>query len=470
MANNARTAEDLERKYDFASLSGLSKNIKMNEKSITKVNAELYNFITSATSQIANLNSQLDGKISTWYYSGEPTLNNLPANEWITEDDKLIHTGDLYYDKTTGYAYIFEYVNTAYKWSRIKDEDIAQAMSLANSAQDTADNKRQVFMVQPTTPYSCGDLWISSNEIYICQVERLTGDFNEGDWINNLKYTDNTYAQAIVNELGGTTTEVLEGTVTQYTKSWVKYTDLATGGSTVINGSNITTGTINTDNVTIGNGNVQLDEEGLKLSNGAKVVGENGLMNTYIFTTKDFEFCGFVGDDPMGWDNTSVSKEGISVLFSIPEGLNIISAKVILFHVPVYWGGETYAGDDEALESFTVWGYCKNLKLYKANNINNRKYNAYLNSEYYEANTTEYVEINQAFGTNGWTSTEPNDTTHNTEKVISMDVKDSISTGLNEFKIQPGDEATPSVATKEVLRATAMVYIMIKIDGYMSYE
>ena len=259
MANNVRTVEDLERKYNFSSLLGLSKNVKMNKESITKVNNELYNFVISATNRIDDLNTQIDGKISTWYYSGEPTLSNYPASEWTEDDDKLAHKGDLYYDKLTGYTYIFEYVDSVYKWSRVKDEDIVDAMSLANSAKDTADNKRQIFIVQPTTPYSCGDLWISSNEIYICQIERLTGDFDAGDWINNLKYTDNTYAQAIVDELGGITTKVLEGTVTQYTKNWVKFTDLATGGSTIINGSNITTGQINTDNVTIGNGKVQLD-------------------------------------------------------------------------------------------------------------------------------------------------------------------------------------------------------------------
>ena len=57
---------------------------------------------------------------------------------------------------------------------------------------------------------------------------------------------------------------------------------MATGGSTTINGSNINTGTINTDNVTIGNGNVQMTKEGIKLKNGAKVIGENRI-NEYLF-------------------------------------------------------------------------------------------------------------------------------------------------------------------------------------------
>lgn len=466
MANNVRTAEDLERKYNFSELIGLSKNVKMNEKSITKVNNELYNFAKSTTSQIEELNTQVDGKISTWYYSGEPTLNNSPTNEWTTDEEKSTHTGDLYYDRATGYAYIFEYVNSAYKWTRVQDEGIAQAMSLANSAKDTADNKRQVFIVQPTTPYSCGDLWIKENEIYICQVERLTGDFVEGDWINDLKYTDNTYAQAIVDELGGSTTTVLEGTVTQYTKSWVKFTDLATGGSTVINGANITTGTINTDNVTIGNENVVIDEEGMKLKNGAKVVGENGLMNTYLFTNgSSFEMCGYLSDDPSGMSAATARKRGVKVVFNVPEGLNITSAKLIVYHAPVYWewlNDVTYEGEYS-------WGYCRGLKVYKATNINNRKYLASISSEYYETDTTEYTEISGALGASGWTPTVPNNTTHKTETKTTVDIKGSIVSGLNELLIQPGDAISGVVQPSYICERTAFVYAMLKIDGYMSY-
>lgn len=462
MANNARTPEDLERKYNFASLLGLSKNVKMNEKSITKVNNELYNFVESTASQIKDLNAQVDGKISTWYYSGEPKLNNSPANEWATDEEKSAHTGDLYYDRATGYTYIFEYVNSAYKWSRVKDEDIVEAMSLANSAKDTADNKRQIFTVQPTTPYACGDLWIKENEIYICQVERLEGDFTEGDWINDLKYTDNTYAKAIVDELGGSTTTVLEGTVTQYTKSWVKFTDLATGGSTVINGANITTGTINTDNVTIGNGNVQLDDEGLKLSNGAKVVGENGLMNTYLFTSQEsFGMCGYEGSDPTGWDNESVSKLKQKILFYIPEGLNITSAKLILTHAPVRW---------QYTDGSSIWGYCRKLKAYKATNINSKIFDAFFASEYSDVDNTIYTEISGALGTNGWTPSVPSNSSHNTETKESIDIKNSISSGLNEIAIQPADEpASQTWSGSEIALRTAFVYAMLKIDGYMSY-
>ena len=41
MANNPRTTTDLERKYNFYSLLGLNKNIRLNEKSIIQMQNEL---------------------------------------------------------------------------------------------------------------------------------------------------------------------------------------------------------------------------------------------------------------------------------------------------------------------------------------------------------------------------------------------------------------------------------------------
>lgn len=462
MANNARTTTDLERKYDFKSLFGMAKNVKMNNESITKVNNELLKFIDTTTGHFETLDSQIDGKISTWFYSGEPTLANLPASEWKTEEDKSEHIGDVYYDKLTGYTYIFEY-DENYKWIRVKDEDIAAAMSLANSAQDTADNKRQIFMQQPIPPYSCGDLWISSNEIFICQIERLEGNFNSGDWINNLKYTDNTYAQAIVDEIGGTTTEVLSGTVTQYTKNWVKFTDLATGGSTTINGSNIKTGTIDTDNVTIGNGNVLMNKEGIKLKNGAKVIGENGLMNTYLFTNNTgFEICGYEGDDQFGGAETTVHRKGVKLLFNIPEGLNIVSAKLILHHAPVEWSWV----DDIEGPGWNI-GYSRELKVYKADNVNSRHYSAGYLSEYFKTTDSIYSEITDALGQNGWTPQSAY--LQITESKISEDIKDKLTIGLNELLIQPGQEITTPLSPGFICAKTGFINVMLKIDGYMSY-
>ena len=219
-----RTAKDLEKKYNLASLLGLSKNIEINRQGMQKVENELHNFIISTTGDIQDLQSQIDGKVTTWYYEGEPTLDNEPANSWNTEELNE-HIGDLYYDKATGYSYIFQY-DTEYHWEKIEDADVIEALAIANAAKDTADSKRHVFVIEPTTPYDTGDLWINNNEIFICQVSRKTGEFNSNDWINSLKYTDDTVAYAIREELNtfiaATVADIeklqnqIDGTITTY--------------------------------------------------------------------------------------------------------------------------------------------------------------------------------------------------------------------------------------------------------------
>ena len=64
--------------------------------------------------EIENLEGLIDGKIVTWFYSHIPTLENLPASEWTTEDIPK-HKNDLFYDTTPGLAYRFEGSNAVYK-------------------------------------------------------------------------------------------------------------------------------------------------------------------------------------------------------------------------------------------------------------------------------------------------------------------------------------------------------------------
>ena len=206
--NGVRTAQDLERKYNFSSIK---KSIEQTELGLTKINSELDNFIISTVDTIDNMQSQIDGNITTYYYSGVPTLSNLPASEWTTNEEKNRHLGDLYYDKNTGYAYRFYYdsENLIYGWTKLTDSDVTEALSLANAAKDTADGKRRVFTSQPIPPYDNGDLWFNNEEIYICQVARQTGSYIENDFIIATKYTDDTYAEGLNDSI-----TVLSGEVT----------------------------------------------------------------------------------------------------------------------------------------------------------------------------------------------------------------------------------------------------------------
>ena len=150
---------------------------------------------------IKDLQNQADGAIETWFYEGEPTLNNLPAVDWTTNEIKKIHVGDLYYDQITGFAYRFTRYNddvNPYAWNRIKDNDIVKALEAANNAQVTADGKMKIFYNTKPTDYQVGDVWILPADTIINGVQYYKGDiltatvksteFNEKHWTKKVRY------------------------------------------------------------------------------------------------------------------------------------------------------------------------------------------------------------------------------------------------------------------------------------------
>jgi hypothetical protein len=158
---------------------------------------EYNNFVNTIYAQdIDNLQFQIDGNITSWFYDGEPTLANNPAVNWTTNDDKDVHLGDLYYDNLTGYAYRFRLNNTVYEWFRITDTDVTKALADAAKAQDTADSKRRGFRTTPIPPYDIGDIWSEGvdGDLKVCVVARASGSYTPTDWELATKYTDDTVA------------------------------------------------------------------------------------------------------------------------------------------------------------------------------------------------------------------------------------------------------------------------------------
>lgn len=147
---------------------------------------------------VANLQSQIDGQIETWYYDYEPTLYNAPASSWTTEAERARHEGDLYYWKSKGYSYRFFKDGYTWKWQLITDSDITKALQEASKAQDTADAKRRVFVSTPYPPYDKGDLWTqgASGDIMTCVNGRQSGSYSSADWEKLNKYIDQAAANA----------------------------------------------------------------------------------------------------------------------------------------------------------------------------------------------------------------------------------------------------------------------------------
>ena len=183
---------------DSVQVKGKDVNAIAKEKAETEVN----NFISNTyTTDINNLQSQIDGQIETFFYDYEPTLQNIPASEWTTNEERKKHEGDLFYWKSKGYAYRFMQDGATWKWQLVQDTDITLALAAAEKAQDTADHKRRVFVVQPEPPYDIGDLWTQgkTGDLMRCKVARASGSYSASDWEKASKYTDDSSLDLFIN-------------------------------------------------------------------------------------------------------------------------------------------------------------------------------------------------------------------------------------------------------------------------------
>lgn len=270
-----RTASDLEKKYNFAQLLGLKKNVEITAQGMQKIENELNNMLNAL---VINLKDVLDSQseISLWFYSGKPTTKNEPYTTWSNPND---HVGDIYYDQKTGSVYQWN----GKVWEVNTSPDLIEAMAITNAEIDTStDHERKVFFDTPTIPYSNGDWWIKEDgTLYICQISKSSGAYETADFIESSNYTE-SFAEKIGEEL-----KVLKGTITIISENYAKFTDLATGGSTVINGDNITTGNIQSQNYiqdvsgtkisletgTIDSKNFKTDAEGNMTCSNATITG-----------------------------------------------------------------------------------------------------------------------------------------------------------------------------------------------------
>lgn len=169
---------------------------------------KLSDYAETVTGSLGDLQDQIDGQIETFYYDYEPTLQNKPASNWTTTEERKKHEGDLFFWKPNketgegGYAYRFFYDSTVGKWEwvLVQDTDITKALAAAQNAQDTADHKRRVFVTKPQPPYDIGDLWSQGEDeggdILTCTVSRAKGaSYIQSDWQKLNKYTDDTKAE-----------------------------------------------------------------------------------------------------------------------------------------------------------------------------------------------------------------------------------------------------------------------------------
>jgi len=154
-------------------------------------------------SEFLTLKDQIDGQLSLWFYSGVPSTDTAPTVNWVTNDAKRVHIGDLYYDMKADDAYRW---TDTFIWEALSDKNLLKVLRAASLEDDTANGLKRVFFTTPATPYNRGDIWANSsgdNKVLVCQIARATTEsFSRTDWAVALKYTDDTKANEALDAAG----------------------------------------------------------------------------------------------------------------------------------------------------------------------------------------------------------------------------------------------------------------------------
>ena len=134
------------------------------------------------------LEDQIDGNISSWFYDYPPAVDNLPASDWTTDELKREHIGDTFYDTESGYSYRWledeSTTPSTFFWKRITDSDITKALAAAAAAQETADHKMTIFYGSPSDTYT----GVGQGDYLINPANGKTYRWDNGEWINVTDY------------------------------------------------------------------------------------------------------------------------------------------------------------------------------------------------------------------------------------------------------------------------------------------
>ena len=216
--------------------------------------------------------------------------------------------------------------------------------------------------------------------------------------------------------------------------------------------------------------NVKIDKFGnIILSNGAKVLGEYGLLSS-IIVESNIMSRSFIGGNmilPMGYSqyeetssgSITTIKDSLQLQFTIPKGFKIMSAFILLEHMPTKYKDGT---------TLKYTGTSKNLKLYRATNYSAGTFE--MDITRYVTNNSEinYSEVPNAFGVSGFSGSSSCYTSKQ-----SINIKDFITTSdtedsFNMFKIETSNSLVTSLAA--MYQNSGACKATLTIMGYSSFE
>ena len=217
-------------------------------------------------------------------------------------------------------------------------------------------------------------------------------------------------------------------------------------------------GTMETNNGTFEN--VTINGGKLNLSNGAEVVGDNGLITNLYFTSAgnmgSYQNLGF--GQYYDQSNIVVYKSNTYLDIFIPENFVIKSAYLTIQHTPAKWISSN---------SQEVTGYARNVKIYKI--LDGYSYEVDNVHSVIKINEAYLSEIPNALGVNSYTPDKI--TAGQVSNLTSVvNIRDYINgSGLTTLVAQTSDNL-PQANSDIISTSTGKAKLSVNIIGYMTFN
>lgn len=227
-------------------------------------------------------------------------------------------------------------------------------------------------------------------------------------------------------------------------------------------------------NASIANNTVLIDAEGITLSDGAKILGGDGLVTNLIFNSQNSGgssgTTGYYGYKVLGFDSIydpdseygmKFEKTALEIEVNIPDNFVIQSAYLTLYTTPIQWG------------TYNYYGYPRNLGIFTSDSSAPEMYYESWESEYYSTFEYSGSVINNAWEDNSTYYTPSNVSGFNLNVKRSKDLKDYISTGNQLLFIESNDNV-PSYDTSAgkttAAQKTGLGKAVLNVFGYTQYN
>lgn len=219
-------------------------------------------------------------------------------------------------------------------------------------------------------------------------------------------------------------------------------------------------------NASIANGAVIINKDGIRMADGTSILGGKGLLTNLEFVGHGNMNDGISGNYyQVGFRTNSFTsrnfKAKITIDAYIPEDFTITKAVVVLSHFPLK---VQYQGQDKG------YGYSRAVKIYSSSNA--KRYRVWnIGSEYFDEETGYNSELSIKNILNGWT---PKNYSENMiENMVTDDIKDSLTNGVNRLVIQSSEDIpTFSYDDSNQINCalkTGMMSATLEVYGFMNY-